>query len=64
MRKLEDDTPPTEAVIADPRHVTTVRVGTPIRDAAVDPQPGDFLAPVHAGQADPHGPGVYSGGVA
>jgi hypothetical protein len=36
------------------------QLGTPLRDAAVDPQPGDFLPPVNAGQADPHGPQVVS----
>jgi hypothetical protein len=35
-------------------------LGTPLRDAAVDPKPGDFLAPVNAGKADPHGPEVVS----
>lgn len=32
----------------------------PLRDAAVDPRPGDFLPPVGAGQADPHGTEVVS----
>ena len=62
MRTLEAPIP--EPELADPRYVTTERVGTPIRDAAVDPRPGDFRAPVNAGQADPHGPHVYLGGVA
>lgn len=44
---------------ADPRTPTT-RIGTPIRDAATDPRPGDHLPPVNAGQADPHGPHVVS----
>lgn len=34
--------------------------GTAIRDAAIDPRPGDHHAPVHAGEADPHGPAVVS----
>jgi hypothetical protein len=38
----------------------TIRLGTPIRDAAVDPRPGDYLAPVNAGKANPHGPAVVS----
>lgn len=38
-------------------------VGTPLRDAAVDPQPEDFLAPVGAGDGDPHGPDVVAPGV-
>lgn len=39
----------------DARHVTQVRVGAPLRDAAVDPEPEDFLPPTNAGEADPHG---------
>ncbi|MCK0516973.1 hypothetical protein [Williamsia sp. DF01-3] len=35
-----------------------IQIGARIRDAAVDPQPEDFLAPVNAGKADPHGPDV------
>lgn len=38
-------------------------VGTRLRDAAVDPQPGDFLPPTNAGQANPHGPEVVSPGL-
>ena len=38
----------------------TATVGTPLRDAAVDPKPSDFLAPTNAGEADPHGPAVVS----
>jgi hypothetical protein len=37
-----------------------IPVGTPLRDAAVDPQPEDYLAPINAGQADPHGPEVVA----
>lgn len=44
----------------DPREVTSVTVGSPLRDAAVDPAEGDFLAPVNAGDANPHGPEVVS----
>lgn len=62
MRKLSDDSP-TDDVIADPREVESTRQGTAIRDAAVDPQPGDFLAPVNAGQANPHGPEVVAPGI-
>lgn len=36
------------------------RFGAPLRDAAVDPKPDDFLAPINAGEADPHGPEVVS----
>lgn len=46
--------------IADPRKVAETRQGTPVRDAAVDPAEGDFLAPTNAGQANPHGPDVVS----
>lgn len=35
-------------------------VGTVLRDAAVDPRPGDFLAPTNAGEANPHGPEAIS----
>lgn len=31
------------------------RIGTPLRDAAVDTRPGDHEAPTNAGSADPHG---------
>ena len=31
-----------------------------LRDAAVDPRPDDYLAPVNAGKADPHGPLVVA----
>lgn len=44
----------------DPRFVGTETNGTPLRDAAVDPRPGDFLPPTNAGQANPHGPEVVS----
>jgi hypothetical protein len=49
---------------ADPRDVADpTLVGSPARDAAVDPHPDDFLAPVNAGQANPHGPQVVSPGI-
>lgn len=35
-------------------------VGGRLRDAAVDPHPDDFLPPVNAGKADPHGPLVVA----
>ncbi|WP_076260866.1 hypothetical protein [Intrasporangium flavum] len=48
----------------DPRDVTHESVGTPLRDAAVDPKDGDFLAPTNAGtegpEGNPHGPNVVS----
>ncbi|WNI16914.1 hypothetical protein [Actinacidiphila sp. ITFR-21] len=49
--------------VADPREVTTTVVGSPTRDAAVDPRPQDFRPPVNAGQANPHGPEVYAPGL-
>lgn len=45
---------------ADPREVGDEQVGTKIRDAAVDPMDGDFLAPTNAGEANPHGSEVVS----
>lgn len=42
---------------------TVTMVGTPLRDAAVDPAPGDFLPPTNAGVEDPHGPLVVSPGI-
>lgn len=47
----------------DSRNLTTVTHGTPLRDAAVDPKDTDFLPPVNAGTADPHGPEVYAPGI-
>lgn len=44
----------------DPREVTSEVVGTRLRDAAVNPEPDDFLAPVNAGDGNPHGPEVVS----
>lgn len=41
-------------------HAGPVQIGTPLRDAAVDPEPGDFLPPINAGKADPHGPRVVA----
>lgn len=45
---------------ADPRKVSTARVGTPVRDGAVDPHEDDYLGPTNAGQANPHGPLVVA----
>jgi hypothetical protein len=39
------------------------QVGRPLRDAAVDPEPTDFLPPTNAGQANPHGPQVVAPGI-
>jgi hypothetical protein len=41
-------------------YATSTPFGSPLRDAAVDPKPGDYLAPTNAGKANPHGPSVVS----
>lgn len=50
--------------VIDPRDVADERIGTRLRDAAVDPRPGDFLPPTNAGEpgelGNPHGPSVVS----
>lgn len=48
---------------ADPRDYTTAQVGTDLRDAAVDPRETDYLPPINAGQANPHGPEVVAPGI-
>jgi hypothetical protein len=45
---------------ADPRDIEDGIVGTKLRDAATDPQPEDFLAPINAGEGNPHGAEVVS----
>ena len=40
-----------------------INLGSPLRDAAVDPKPWDFLPPTNAGKADPHGPLVVAPGI-
>ncbi len=51
----------------DPRTVVDEQIGTRLRDAAVDPRPGDFGAPTNAGEpgelGNPHGPTVVSLGL-
>ena len=54
---------PDPAPVVDARDATGELVGTPLRDAAVDPRPEDFLPPVNAGEADPHGPLVVAPGI-
>lgn len=44
----------------DPREVGEEVLGTRLRDAAVDPEPSDFLAPTNAGKGNPHGSSVIS----
>lgn len=41
----------------------TIVGGGELRDAAVDPRPEDYLAPINAGKADPHGPEVVAPGI-
>lgn len=41
----------------------SIYVGTPLRDAAVDPRPEDYLEPVGAGTAHPHSADVVSPGI-
>lgn len=54
-------TPPQPVEVPDPREFDEPStVGTRLRDAAVDPRPEDFLAPINAGEANPHGPDVVS----
>lgn len=48
---------------ADPREHGTEHLGTRLRDAAVDPEPGDFLPPTNAGESNPHGPAVVAPGI-
>jgi len=61
---IDADPPePETPQVPDPREVTTVVVGSPARDAAVDPRPVDFRPPVNAGEANPHGPEVYAPGL-
>jgi hypothetical protein len=44
-----------QAEPADPRKASQVRVGTPIRDGAVDPRDKDFLGPINAGKSGKKG---------
>lgn len=53
--------PPTPEKGPDARFAATrVAVGSHLRDAAVNPEPSDFLPPTNAGNADPHGPAVVA----
>ncbi|MER8219696.1 hypothetical protein ABTZ58_03680 [Streptomyces sp. NPDC094143] len=58
------DTPPAARTVdvPDPRFVQDVTDTAPLRDAAVDPQPGD-VPPSNAGLANPHGPLVVAPGI-
>lgn len=58
------DTPPAARVVdvPDPRFVKDVADTAPLRDAAVDPRPGD-VPPSNAGLANPHGPLVVAPGI-
>jgi hypothetical protein len=54
--------PAADPELVDPRDVETVVINSQ-RDAAVDPQPEDFLPPVNAGTDNPHGPRVVAPGI-
>jgi hypothetical protein len=49
------------------KQAETVQLGAPLRDAAVDPHPSDFLPATNAGRpgpaGNPHGPHVVSPGI-
>lgn len=51
----------------DPRKLENELIGTPTRDGAVTPRPGDFLGPTNAGESgelgNPHGSSVISPGI-
>lgn len=49
-----------QPTVVDSREIVEEQVGSKARDAAVDPKPEDFLPPVNAGKADPHGPKVVA----
>lgn len=58
---IDGDPPAVDAEpTVDARAAVEVAVGNRLRDAAVEPEPQDFLPPVNAGQADPHGPEVIA----
>lgn len=44
-------------------YATSTPFGSPLRDAAVDPAPTDFLPPTNAGEGNPHGPSVVAPGI-
>lgn len=47
----------------DPRDYAEPIETSQVRDAAVDPREGDYLPPINAGQANPHGPLVVAPGI-
>jgi hypothetical protein len=55
--------PPSQPEPADPREHGADHLGTRLRDAAVDPEPDDFLPPTNAGQDNPHGSTVVAPGL-
>lgn len=59
------DKPATDMVdVPDARDFAQPEVqGTKLRDAAVDPESDDYLPPINAGKADPHGPAVVAPGL-
>lgn len=54
------DSPLTQQEVPDPRDYEDTVLGTRLRDAAVDPHKDDFLPPINAGKANPHGPAVVA----
>lgn len=60
MIKLSDDSPTGNDRPDSRQFDNDGLIGTRLRDAAVDPRPGDFLVPTNAGEADPHGPQVIA----
>lgn len=56
--------PTKDGEVVDARdYAESTTFGSPLRDAAVDPHPDDYLAPTNAGKANPHGPKVVSPGL-
>jgi hypothetical protein len=53
----------TTIAVSDPREDKVTLVGTPLRDAAVDPRPEDYLPPINAGNDNPHGLTVVAPGI-
>lgn len=65
--KMKPAAPEKTPAPPDPRDHTVEQVGSKLRDAAVDPQPEDFLPPINAGEpgelGNPHGPTVVAPGI-
>jgi len=59
----EPEDPEANVEWPDPHTHADESFGSPLRDAAVDPEPGDYLAPINAGEAHPHSSKVVSPGI-